>query len=487
MRMFNHWPRFILFSCGLLQNGGVLCGSDYGAERCSHKDCSDYVERCSRSTGAKCTVQSDCNYHPRCHIGVETSTTTSPRSYVEAEEMALQESDSMPLAGPLQMREKASVSSDTTCPEKPYMVDCIDGECQCERTACATGGKEVEGGNMLDPTDPHWDMCEDEFEFKSGAQHGDWAGQWFDVEGDVEGGRSWSAPKMVCKKKASLEKGCKATWKQHRDFCYRLLEAMESYEGAAEVCKDFGGMPASIHDRGENEAVRQICGRDMCWIGLSRPEEDEDAWAWADGSPLVYTNWHHGEPNNSGGHEEYVIMNINGDWVGAQIFKFLIVFCIVITGSFCLTSGCALSVAHYHRGPMLERTKQGEFVHPPNGFWRWCCGGSAVYYWEGCSCPCWLACCCCNSCGAALCCWQPGPSPKQHGLPVGPAVQAPGVGASQVHVIGQPVIGTACMAQYGGPQSLPPGVVMATPVLAQPEAQAQPVTSGPLLGSGTVS
>ena len=38
-------------------------------------------------------------------------------------------------------------------------------------------------------------------------------------------------------------------------------------------------------------------------------EDGKNDWGWTDGSLWGYTNWYAGEPNDSGGDEDYVEMN----------------------------------------------------------------------------------------------------------------------------------------------------------------------------------
>ena len=51
------------------------------------------------------------------------------------------------------------------------------------------------------------------------------------------------------------------------------------------------------------------------WIGFT-DKDQEGNWVWTDGSPITYTNWNNGEPNDSsplGISENYGIIYGNGD------------------------------------------------------------------------------------------------------------------------------------------------------------------------------
>ena len=49
----------------------------------------------------------------------------------------------------------------------------------------------------------------------------------------------------------------------------------------------------------------------MCWIGAT-DERSEGTWEWVTGETLSsYTNWMNGEPNNSGGNEDYAAVSLS--------------------------------------------------------------------------------------------------------------------------------------------------------------------------------
>lgn len=50
------------------------------------------------------------------------------------------------------------------------------------------------------------------------------------------------------------------------------------------------------------------------WVGLN-DIVTEGTFVWVSGEPVTYTNWAGGEPNNSGGNEDAVVMNWNS-WPG---------------------------------------------------------------------------------------------------------------------------------------------------------------------------
>merc|ERR550514_1403367 len=60
-----------------------------------------------------------------------------------------------------------------------------------------------------------------------------------------------------------------------------------NYQGAVSYCDGIGGEIASIHSDADNEAARDACGDNACWIGLRE----------SGGGAGSYHNWAPGEPD----------------------------------------------------------------------------------------------------------------------------------------------------------------------------------------------
>ncbi len=99
---------------------------------------------------------------------------------------------------------------------------------------------------------------------------------------------------------------------------YYLFDIGLNWLDAEAAAVVLGGHLASIDDAGENEFVRtsvlSFDGADRRgWIGFT-DQASEGNFTWSDGTPTAFTNWSGGEPNNSGGLENYAEMFGNGFW-----------------------------------------------------------------------------------------------------------------------------------------------------------------------------
>ncbi|MEZ4448920.1 MAG: CotH kinase family protein [Nannocystaceae bacterium] len=81
-------------------------------------------------------------------------------------------------------------------------------------------------------------------------------------------------------------------------FCFAALP----YDAAEADCKAQGGQLVSIHSQATQDWVKNeafaIWGSDW-WIGLN-DRMNEGSFVWADGTPVDFTAWNEGEPNNAG-------------------------------------------------------------------------------------------------------------------------------------------------------------------------------------------
>ncbi|MFH4968381.1 LamG-like jellyroll fold domain-containing protein [Gaetbulibacter sp. M240] len=79
-----------------------------------------------------------------------------------------------------------------------------------------------------------------------------------------------------------------------------------------------GGHLAAISSAEENDFIRQALNSNgfstaRVWIGFN-DVANEGTFVWTNGEPVVYTNWNTGEPNNSGGEQDFGQMQTSGKW-----------------------------------------------------------------------------------------------------------------------------------------------------------------------------
>uniref|UniRef100_A0A3Q3ME95 C-type lectin domain-containing protein n=1 Tax=Mastacembelus armatus TaxID=205130 RepID=A0A3Q3ME95_9TELE len=99
--------------------------------------------------------------------------------------------------------------------------------------------------------------------------------------------------------------------------CYYFSRETKNWMEANAICLEQNSNLMSIQSINErvrhkntqdliNLWVRTQIATDIYWIGLN--DRVTEGYSWSDGSPLSYTNWGHGEPNNHEGRENCVEM-----------------------------------------------------------------------------------------------------------------------------------------------------------------------------------
>uniref|UniRef100_A0A669CM10 C-type lectin domain-containing protein n=1 Tax=Oreochromis niloticus TaxID=8128 RepID=A0A669CM10_ORENI len=76
-------------------------------------------------------------------------------------------------------------------------------------------------------------------------------------------------------------------------------------------CETLGGHLASFHSTAEYTFIRGLThtaagSYKEAWVG---GRKNETVWMWSDGSQFDFINWASGEPNNSGGGEDCMMIN----------------------------------------------------------------------------------------------------------------------------------------------------------------------------------
>ncbi|XP_066572231.1 lactose-binding lectin l-2 isoform X2 [Amia ocellicauda] len=112
------------------------------------------------------------------------------------------------------------------------------------------------------------------------------------------------------------ECGCPVGWAGFKDHCFEYVEEKKAWIDAELHCQKLGGNLASVHTPAENTfLLAQIdqhhneTDTPKVWLGGSDAHK-EGVWLWNDGTPLVYTNWNHGQPDDEAGLAHCLEMNV---------------------------------------------------------------------------------------------------------------------------------------------------------------------------------
>ena len=93
-----------------------------------------------------------------------------------------------------------------------------------------------------------------------------------------------------------------------------LLSSVGTWDEVQAEARRLGGNLVTINDATEESWIRNVFGdSEQLWTGLN-DEAVEGQFEWVSGEAVTYTNWLPGEPSNSGGTEDYGILNYFGQW-----------------------------------------------------------------------------------------------------------------------------------------------------------------------------
>ncbi|XP_052425488.1 C-type lectin domain family 10 member A-like [Carassius gibelio] len=86
--------------------------------------------------------------------------------------------------------------------------------------------------------------------------------------------------------------------KCHQSTLYFFSSETKNWDESRRYCRERGTDLIIINNREEQDFVKNICGSDHFWIGLTDVEE-EGRWKWVDGSNINITSgfWKSGEHN----------------------------------------------------------------------------------------------------------------------------------------------------------------------------------------------
>ncbi|CAO2630897.1 Low affinity immunoglobulin epsilon Fc receptor, partial [Lemmus lemmus] len=115
---------------------------------------------------------------------------------------------------------------------------------------------------------------------------------------------------------------CPKNWLHFQQKCYYFGNDSKRWIQARFTCSNLKGRLVSIHSQEEQDFLMKHTNKKDSWIGL-RDLNVEGEFIWMDGSPVGYSNWSPGEPNNAGQGEDCVMMRGSGQWNDAFCHSFL--------------------------------------------------------------------------------------------------------------------------------------------------------------------
>ena len=100
------------------------------------------------------------------------------------------------------------------------------------------------------------------------------------------------------------------TYLGNRYFCSRQTA---TWPDAKYICESVGGKLCVMNSLDENQWVASKLMGQTAYIGL-HDSRVEGLFEWVDGSPLLFTNWYAGQPNDANGNQDYVELIPDGTW-----------------------------------------------------------------------------------------------------------------------------------------------------------------------------
>lgn len=94
--------------------------------------------------------------------------------------------------------------------------------------------------------------------------------------------------------------------------CYRATDAVAGWFGARAACQAWGGDLVVIDSEAEDAFITERLDVEV-WIG-AHDRDFEGVFVWADGSPVLYTNWDVAQPDNFQGQENCAEKRVTGFW-----------------------------------------------------------------------------------------------------------------------------------------------------------------------------
>uniref|UniRef100_A0A3P9N4Y5 Galactose-specific lectin nattectin-like n=1 Tax=Poecilia reticulata TaxID=8081 RepID=A0A3P9N4Y5_POERE len=114
----------------------------------------------------------------------------------------------------------------------------------------------------------------------------------------------------------SKNRSCPTGWSLYGSRCFLFQNIQKDWASAELDCIALGANLASIHSSDEHTFVKDLVNSkkgsyQRTWVGCHDGVKD-GVWQWSDGSKFDYVKWGSVEPNNYGGNEDCMEINIAG-------------------------------------------------------------------------------------------------------------------------------------------------------------------------------
>ncbi|XP_069460032.1 CD209 antigen-like protein C isoform X1 [Ambystoma mexicanum] len=106
---------------------------------------------------------------------------------------------------------------------------------------------------------------------------------------------------------------CPTGWLAFNNTCYFFSRSSVTYDSAKQSCAVQNSRVVILNNKEEVNFLIQHTGSKGYWISLT-DIDTEGKWHWGDGTPLTFSNWNKGEPNNDKNNEDCVEMRPDGFW-----------------------------------------------------------------------------------------------------------------------------------------------------------------------------
>ena len=93
---------------------------------------------------------------------------------------------------------------------------------------------------------------------------------------------------------------------------YKVVLEKKTWHAARDKCKEMGGRLVCVPDAVTWEFLKTLTPASV-WLGAT-DEVTTGAWIWVDGTPVGFSAWQSGQPDNFMGKQHCLAKSKRGDW-----------------------------------------------------------------------------------------------------------------------------------------------------------------------------